>query len=73
VHSKLPDLGFAPLKPPEDPDDAANPMQIKLWEIAYKAFSKALDRRGKANSQAFVIVLGQCSPTIVDCLKAKNK
>jgi len=63
-------LGFSPLAPPEDPVDENNAMQVKKWEIAYKAYNDAADRRAKATGQAFAIVLGQCSPTVIDRAKA---
>jgi hypothetical protein len=60
------DLGFTVLAPPADPIDENNAMQVKRWEIAYKTHNDATDRRAKATSQAFAIVLGQCSPTVID-------
>jgi hypothetical protein len=48
-----------------------NAMQVKKWEIAYKTYyNDAADRRAKATGQAFAIVLGQCSPTVIDRAKA---
>ena len=64
------DLGFAVLAPPADPIDENNIMQVKRWEIAYKTHNDATDRRAKATSQAFAIVLGQCSPTVIDRVKS---
>ena len=66
------DLGFTTLTPPLDPEDMDNSMQVKKWEMAYKTYTDAADRRAKATSQAFAIVLGQCSPTVVDRLKANS-
>jgi type 1 fimbria pilin len=48
-------------------------MDIKRWEIKYKAFSEAEERRAKAMAQAFEIVLGQCSPTVIDRIKVNSQ
>jgi hypothetical protein len=66
------DLGFTTLTAPVDPPATANAMDIKRWEIKYKAFSEAEERRAKATAQAFAVVLGQCSPTVIDRIKANS-
>ena len=66
-------LGFTPLVPPADPADMTNLMHVKHWKIAYRTYSDATDQCAKATSQAFAVVLGQCSPTIVDRLKASTQ
>jgi hypothetical protein len=63
-------VGFAVLAPPADPIDKNKAMQVKRWEIAYKTHNDATNRRAKATSQAFAIVLGQCSPTVIDRVKS---
>jgi hypothetical protein len=45
-------------------------MDIEIWKIAYKGHSEAINRRELLVGQVFAIVLGQCSPTVVDRLKA---
>jgi hypothetical protein len=60
-------LAFTPLTEPTlNAGDDNNPVLVKKWEIKYRAFSDAEEGRTKATSQAFAIVLGQCSPTVVD-------
>ena len=66
------DLGFTTLTAPVDPPTNATARDIKRWEIKYKAFSEAEERRAKATAQAFAIVLGQCSPTVIDRIKANS-
>jgi hypothetical protein len=66
-------LGFSPLVPPADPTDVGNLLLLKRWELAFKTYHDALERRNKATSQAFAIVLGQCSPTVIDRIKASNQ
>ena len=43
---------------------------IEIWKVSYKAHSEAVNRRELLLGQVFAIVLGQCSPTVVDRLKA---
>ena len=50
--------------------DAPTLMDIEIWKITYKAHSEAVNRRELLLGQVFAIVLGQCSPTVVDRLKA---
>jgi hypothetical protein len=50
--------------------DAPTIMDIEIWKISYKVHSEAVNRRALLLGQVFAIVLGQCSPTIVDRLKA---
>ena len=57
-------LGFALLIIPADPADTNNVMEVKKWEVAFKKYNDAVEHRAKATSQAFAIVLGQCSPTL---------
>jgi hypothetical protein len=45
-------------------------MDIEIWKVSYKAHSEAVNRRELLLGQVFAIVLGQCSPTVVDRLKA---
>jgi hypothetical protein len=59
-------LGFATLAIPPDPDDLTNVLMMEQWKMAYKHYSNATKRRTKATSQAFAIVLGQCSLTMID-------
>jgi hypothetical protein len=63
-------LGFSIIAPPPDPRNVHNPMEIKRWEIAFRTFTNATERRAKAMGQGFAIILGQCSPTIVDRIKS---
>jgi hypothetical protein len=50
--------------------DATNVMEMEIWKIEYKTYSEALKRRELLVGQVFAIVLGQCSPTVVDRLKS---
>ena len=40
--------------------------------MAYKKFLDAKEKRTNVSKQAFAVVLGQCSPSVVDCLKASD-
>jgi hypothetical protein len=42
------------------------------WKIEYKNYNDALKRRELLLGQVFAIVMGQCSPTVVDRLKASS-
>jgi hypothetical protein len=50
--------------------DAPTMMDMEIWKISYKTYSETLHRRELLLGQVFAIVLGQCSPTIVDRLKS---
>ena len=50
--------------------EAPTIMDIEIWKISYKVHSEAVNRRELLIGQVFAIVLGQCSPTVVDRLKA---
>ena len=50
--------------------DAQNLMEVEIWKIEYKTYSEAMKRRELLVGQVFAIVLGQCSPTVVDRLKS---
>jgi hypothetical protein len=63
-------LGFDVLAPPAALTDDANIMQVEVWKVAYKDYNDATKRRALLNGQVFTIVIGQCSPTILDRLKA---
>ena len=65
-------LAFIPLRAPEDLAADATLMGIEKWKIAYKDFSDATKRRELLLGQVFAIVIGQCSPTVVDRLKASD-
>ena len=65
-------FGFAKLVVPADPIDPTNVMEVKKWEVSFKKYNDAVEQRAKATSQAFAIILGQCSPTVVDRLKAND-
>jgi hypothetical protein len=62
-------LAFDVLTAPAIADDT-NVMEMEIWKIEYKTYSEALKRRELLVGQVFAIVLGQCSPTIVDRLKS---
>jgi hypothetical protein len=53
------------LQPPE-PEDINNPLMVKRWEFAYKTYYDQVQRRAVASGQAFAVVLGQCSPAVID-------
>jgi hypothetical protein len=63
-------LSFSIIAPPPDPCNVHNPMEIKRWEIAFRVFTNATECRTKAMGQGSAIILGQCSPTIVDRIKS---
>jgi hypothetical protein len=60
------DLGFDTIVQPPDPVDINNPVLIKHWEFAYKTYYDQVEQQQMASSQAFAVVLGQCSPAMVD-------
>ena len=52
--------------------DAPTLTDIEIWKIDYKSYSEAVKRRELLVGQVFAIVLGQCSPTVVDRLKSNG-
>jgi hypothetical protein len=64
------DLGFDTIVQPPKPEDINNPVLVKRWEFAYKTYHDQVERRRTASSQAFAVVLGQCSPAVVDQVRA---
>jgi hypothetical protein len=66
-------LGFTALVLPPDPDDLTNVLMMECWKMAFKHYSNTTKQHTKATSQAFAIVLGQCSPTVIDRLRASNQ
>jgi len=65
-------LGLNVLTPPAALTDNANVMQVEVRKVAYKDYNDATKRHALLNGQVFTIVIGQCSPTILDCLKANS-
>jgi hypothetical protein len=64
------DLGFDTIVQPPEPEDIANPVFVKHWEFAYETYHDQVERQRTASSQAFAVVLGQCSLAIVDQVQA---
>jgi hypothetical protein len=60
------DLGFKTIVQPPEPEDINNLLMVKQWEFAYKTYHDQVQRQAIASGQAFAVVLGQCSPAIVD-------
>jgi hypothetical protein len=45
---------------------------VKQWEFAYKTYYNCLQCWSLASGQAFAVILGQCSPAIVDQVQAHD-
>jgi hypothetical protein len=64
------DLGFETIVQPPEPEDINNPVLVQQWEFTYKTYYDQVQHWLTASSQAFAVVLGQCSPAIVDQVQA---
>jgi hypothetical protein len=64
------DLGFETIVQPPEPADLNSPLMVKQWVFAYKTYYNQVYLRVIASGQAFAVVLGQCSPAIVDRVQA---
>jgi hypothetical protein len=60
------DLGFETIVQLPEPEDLANPLMVKQWELVHKTYYDQVQCWLIASGQAFAVVLGQCSPAIVD-------
>jgi hypothetical protein len=65
-------FGFSSLFAPSDPSPTAMVAEIQRWKLEIKKQSNTVHCCESAEVQAFAIVLGQCSPTTVDCLKSNE-
>jgi hypothetical protein len=62
------DLGFETIVQSPEPADYNNLIMVKQWEFSYKTYYDQMQHQLVASSQAFVVVLRQCSPAVVNQL-----
>lgn len=55
---------------PTDEKDTKYPQNLKLWEHGIKSYYERTTARAELNKRVFALVIGQCSPTILDRLRA---
>ena len=66
------DLGFQPLIEPHLPDDDADELEVERWKLWIRHIDERQAVRDEVMRQGFVIVKGQCSPTVVDQIEASH-
>ena len=57
---------------PALPADSASAVQVKLWELDIKDHQKKTEDRERNMEKAYALILGQCSKTVQDRLKAHD-
>lgn len=65
-------LGFADIAEPQLPDDTDDVIQMETWKYAFKTYSDKIEKRHLATGTAYAIVLGQCSPAVIDRIEAHD-
>ena len=65
-------LGFQLLVDPLFPDDDADELEIERWKLQIRHIDERCAMRDEVTRQVFAIVMGQCSPTMVDRIKTSH-
>ena len=65
-------LGFQPLDDPIFPDNNANKLELERWKLQIRHIDERHAVQDKVTRQVFAIIKGQCSPTVVDRIKASH-
>jgi hypothetical protein len=58
------DLQLTDPAPPDEPDDAANAVQLKQWELVEKTHQSKMESYADFCASLYGVVLGQCTETI---------
>lgn len=66
-------LGFQTITAPALPVDRTDVFQIEEWKIAYKSYAERKEKRDLAIGTAYAIVIGQCSPAVIDRIEAHKR
>ena len=64
------DLGFEEIPEPADPADDATPVVYEKWKTSYKNWDIKTTKRAETSKAAFAIIIGQCSDSLKDKMKA---
>ena len=65
-------LGFQPLDDPVFPDNDADELEIEWWKLCIHWTDERRAVRDEVTRRVFAIIKGQCSPTVVDRIKASH-
>ena len=68
----LDDLGFQPLIDPPFPDDNPDELEVEQWKLRIHCINERRAVQDEVMRQVFAIVKGQCSPTMVNWIKASH-
>ena len=66
------DLSFQRLIDPPIPDDDADELEVEQWKLWTRCIDERRAVQDEVTRQVFVIVKGQCSPTMVDWIEASH-
>ena len=64
------DLGFDEILEPNDPPNGANAIALEKWKTKYKNWDYLTSKRTEATKFAYATIIGQCSDTVKDKMKA---
>jgi len=67
----LVDMLLPPVNKPDDPADGSNAFTIEKWKIEYQEYERQRIAR-KNQDKVFALILGQCTPAMVDRLHAES-
>ena len=65
-------LSFQPLVDPLFPADDADELELEQWKLQIRHIDERCTVRDEVTQQVFVIIKGQCSPTVVDRIEASH-
>ena len=65
-------LGFPQLVYPPHPGNEADPFDIRIWEEEFKSIADKKRNRKLLSEQAFAIVIGQCSPSVLERIESNS-
>ena len=71
-HTGLVELTLLMLTAPPPPD-LVNAVLMELWKMNLKEYQKKLEDQQNNMAKVYALILGQCSPTICNCIEALAK
>jgi len=66
------DQVLPPLSMPADPLDPASMVQVEMWKIALRSYTKNVDAWGRNSHRIYALMLGQCSQALRNRLEAHS-
>ncbi|MCE2996669.1 MAG: hypothetical protein LW863_13800, partial [Flammeovirgaceae bacterium] len=68
----LVDMKLPEVSKPKDPSDDANAFAIEKWKIEYQEYERQRVMRGKNQDKVFALIVGQCTPSMMDRLRGES-